>query len=215
MTGSDAQALFAALAARFREERARLGELDARAGDGDHGAAMARGFAAAAETAAAHDPRDVGALFHAAGRAFMKATGGASGPLFAALFVQLGRAAAGREALAPAHLAAGLADAVALVQRMGRAEVGDKTLLDALAPAAEAAAGAQAQGAELAAALTAVAEAAREGADATRALRARRGRARWVEGGGEGHPDPGATSMALVFEVMQRAGRATNEEGAA
>jgi phosphoenolpyruvate---glycerone phosphotransferase subunit DhaK len=186
-------AWFARIAARFAAEEAALGALDARVGDGDHGATMARAARAAAGAAAATDA-DAAARLGAGGRAFADAAGGASGPLIASIFVALAaavRARGGR--LSTAALKAGLAGAVDLVRRMGRCAPGDKTLLDALAPAAAAV------GDDLPAALAGAAAAAAAGRDATERMRARRGRAAWVEGMGEGIPDPGATSVALIL----------------
>ncbi|MDF1523919.1 MAG: DAK2 domain-containing protein, partial [Trueperaceae bacterium] len=137
------------LAARFAAEEERLGALDALVGDGDHGATMARAFAAAA-TALATDPApDLADRLAAIGRAVTDAAGGASGPLTAGLFLSLAQAVREHRALEPRSLAAGLAAARDLVVRMGRCAPGDKTLLDALAPAADAAATALARGDDL------------------------------------------------------------------
>lgn len=200
MTADDVRRWARLLSDRFERDEAHLAALDAAVGDGDHGAAMARGFRAAARSAADHGGNDVGELLIAVGRAFMGAAAGASGPLVASLFLELGKAARGRETLDTASAADGLAGAVALVRRMGRSEPGDKTLLDALAPAAAAAD--EHRDAPLAEALAHVSRSAAKGRDRTGAMAARRGRAHWIEGGGVGHPDPGATSMAAILEVL-------------
>lgn len=209
MTVRDVQRWTDDLAERFVAEEARLGQLDAVAGDGDHGAAMSRGVRAARQAGRAYHGDDVGDLLIAVGRAFMSAAAGASGPLVASLFLELGKATRGRSTLDAASTADGFAGAVALVRRMGRSEPGDKTLLDALVPAAEAAM--RHRDAPLAEALRHAADAAAEGRERTRDLAARRGRAHWVEGAGVGHLDPGATSVALMLDRLRAA--ATRQEG--
>lgn len=187
------------LAARFAAEEERLGALDALVGDGDHGATMARAFAAAANALAGDPAPALADRLAAIGRSVTDAAGGASGPLTAGLFLSLAQTVRDHGLLDAPALADGLGAARDLVVRMGRCAPGDKTLLDALAPAADAAATASGAGDGLAAAWAAAAAAAAAGRDATAAMTGRRGRAAWVEGGGQGHPDPGATSFAWVL----------------
>ena len=205
MTGEDVKNLFRLLADTFGAERERLGDLDAAVGDGDHGAGMARGFARASEAAAASPDDDAGEVFTAAGRALMTGVGGASGALFATLFLELGKAAAGRAELQTSHLAVGTRQAVARISRLGKAAPGNKTMLDALEPAAERLE--QRSDEPLRSALDAAFEAAQEGAEATRNMEAKHGRARYVPDAGRGHLDPGAVSVALIFETMRRAAK--------
>ena len=179
-------AFFSALAERFRELEQPLNALDAATGDGDHGAAMRRGLEAAAAA-------DAGA----AAKAFRGAAGGASGTLFGALVGGLEAALAGEKDLPSA-----LAHAAGQIAKLGMAKRGDKTMLDALIPAAEAA-GAAAGGD----AAHAAAEAARRGAEATTGMAARRGRARYVENGGIGHADAGARSVAEILSEYARFAR--------
>ncbi|MDE0100112.1 MAG: dihydroxyacetone kinase subunit DhaL [Truepera sp.] len=197
MTGSQVRALLSDLAATFERERAELGSLDAAIGDGDHGVGMARGFTQAATAAAAVPGEDAAPVFQAAGLALMSHIGGASGPLFATIFLELGKAFAEASAPPAESFASGLERAARQIQRLGRAAPGDKTLLDALLPAAEAARNATES---LDRAQAAAAEAARDGAEASAGMEARRGRARFIEGSGVGHPDPGAVSVALILE---------------
>ena len=201
MTGEEAKGLFRLLASTFEREKERLGELDAAVGDGDHGAGTARGFAKAAEAATA-SPDDAGKVFTVAGRAIMTGVGGASGTLFATLFLEIGRAADGAETGLP-QLATGTRNAVARISRLGKAKAGDKTMIDALEPAAEALE--QHSNDPPSVALAAAAKAAQEGAEATRDMVAKHGRARYVPDAGRGHLDPGAVSTALIFETMHRA----------
>ena len=179
-------AFFSALAERFRELEQPLNALDAATGDGDHGAAMRRGLEAAATA-------DAGA----AAKAFRGAAGGASGTLFGALVGGLEAALAGEKDLPSA-----LAHAAGQIAKLGMAKRGDKTMLDALIPAAEAA-GAVPNGD----AAQAAAEAARRGAEATTGMAARRGRARYVENGGIGHGDAGARSVAEILSEYAKFSR--------
>ena len=171
-------AFFSGLAERFRELEQPLNALDAATGDGDHGAAMRRGL----EAVAAAEPG-------AAAQAFRGAAGGASGALFGALVGRIEAALAGEQ-----DLTAALSNAAGQIAKLGMAKQGDKTMLDALIPAAEAAGGASDDDAARAAA-----EAARNGAEATTGMTARRGRARYVENGGVGHLDAGARSVAEIL----------------
>ena len=192
-------AFFSALAERFRELEQPLNALDAATGDGDHGAAMRRGLEAVttAEPGTAAQAF-TGAEPGTAAQAFTGAAGGASGTLFGALVGGLEAALAGDRDLSSA-----LAHAAGQVAKLGMAKRGDKTMLDALVPAAEAA-GAALNGD----AAQAAAEAARRGAEATTQMAARRGRARYVENGGIGHGDAGARSVAEMLSEYARFSKA-------
>jgi len=201
MTAIDPKVWFSELARAFEAERDHLGELDAKVGDGDHGASMARGFAKAQEAAAASREAP-GPVLTVAGQAFMKGVGGASGPLFATLFLELGKSATERGALDLAAIRDGSRHASQRIQRLGHCNPGDKTMLDALVPASDAIAQALDQRLTLAQAVEQAASAAQDGADATKTMTARKGRARFIEGQGVGQPDPGAVSMSLVFRAL-------------
>jgi dihydroxyacetone kinase-like protein len=146
--------------------------------------------------AAAETP---GAVLGVVATAFMH-TGGTSGPLFGMWFMQLARAAGGAPEIGLAELSAGVTAGLEGIQKLGKAEPGDKTMVDALAPAAAALAAAAAVGEPLAAGLTETAAAARAGADATAPMIARRGRASYVGEAARGVCDPGAFTVALLFE---------------
>jgi phosphoenolpyruvate---glycerone phosphotransferase subunit DhaL len=176
-----------------------LGALDAVLGDGDHGVGMARGFNKANEAVAASQARDVGNLFQGAGRAFMSATGGASGSLFAMIFLELGKASVGKENLDVSLLASGITNAVASIKRLGKSDVGDKTFLDALIPVYSVLE--HSQNEPLVSALGKAVVAAKAGASETTHMPAKRGRAQYVPDAGVGHPDPGATSVVFIFET--------------
>ena len=130
--------------------------------------------------------------------------GGAAGPLYGTLFLEMGKAAAARTTLTAAEWAGVVSAGVAGVQMRGKAEAGDKTMVDALLPAAAALRDAAGSGASLAAAARAAADAAAEGVRATVPLVARKGRASYLGERSAGHQDPGATSSWLLLEAAAR-----------
>jgi phosphoenolpyruvate---glycerone phosphotransferase subunit DhaL len=182
------------------EHKDELTELDSAIGDADHGANMDRGMSAAVAAIEASPPADPAALLKQVGMTLVSKVGGASGPLYGTFFLRmagaLGPDPADDETFARA-LRAGLDGVVA----RGKAEPGDKTMLDALAPACDALDAALAEGRPLGAALTAAAAAAGAGRDATVPLVARKGRASYLGERSAGHQDPGATSTALLLDA--------------
>jgi len=179
-------------------ERDRLNRLDADIGDGDHGANMARGFSAAVARLNGYDGDPAGA-FRTVGMTLLSTVGGAAGPLYGAFFIGLSGALRDAGAVDAAGWSRALEAAVAGVQRRGKAEPGDKTMVDALLPASDALAGAVGEG--FPAALAASAAAAEAGAEATTPLVARKGRASYLGERSAGHRDPGATSSALLLRI--------------
>jgi len=182
------------------EHKDELTALDSAIGDADHGANMDRGMSAAVAAIEASPPADPAALLKQVGMTLVSKVGGASGPLYGTFFLRmagaLGPDPADDETFARA-LRAGLDGVVA----RGKAEPGDKTMLDALAPACDALDAALAEGRPLGAALTAAAAAAGAGRDATVPLVARKGRASYLGERSAGHQDPGATSTALLLDA--------------
>jgi phosphoenolpyruvate---glycerone phosphotransferase subunit DhaL len=190
-----------AYASEIAEHRAELVRLDTAIGDGDHGTNMDRGMRKAVEKVDGTAGEDIGALLKAVGMALVSSVGGAAGPLYGTLFLQMGMASAGREELDLAGWTAALEAGVKGVQARGKAEPGDKTMVDALVPALEALRAAGGEGSGLADALRRSADAAEEGMRATIPLEARRGRASYLGPRSVGHQDPGATSTQLLLEV--------------
>jgi dihydroxyacetone kinase-like protein len=190
-------------AAEVAENRSYLTKLDGAIGDGDHGTNMDRGMKKALERLEATDGDDIGASLKAVGMALVSSVGGAAGPLYGTLFLQMGQATAGRSELDLAGFTEALDAGVQGVIKRGKAEPGDKTMLDALGPALEALRTADAD--DVAGALQQAAEAAREGMEATVPMVARKGRASYLGERSAGHQDPGATSSALLFEAAARA----------
>lgn len=190
-----------AFAAVVAENREYLTELDSAIGDADHGINMNRGFQAVLGKLDAGDSADIGALLKTVGMTLVSTVGGASGPLYGTLFLQMGTSAAGKSDLSGDDWAAALAAGVAGVQRRGKAELGDKTMIDALVPAVEAVRSALADGSTLDEALRRSAEAAQEGMTATIPLVARKGRASYLGERSANHQDPGATSSWLLLRT--------------
>jgi dihydroxyacetone kinase-like protein len=199
ITAADVRAWIGAYATTIAEHRAELVRLDTAIGDGDHGTNMDRGMRAAVERVDATEGDDIGALLKAVGMALVSKVGGAAGPLYGTLFLQMGMAASGREELDLAGWGDALEAGVKGVQARGKAEPEDKTMIDALLPALDALRAAQGAGAGLGEALRRSADAAAEGMKATIPLEARKGRASYLGPRSVGHQDPGATSSQLLL----------------
>jgi dihydroxyacetone kinase len=200
-----ALAALESVAAMVVDSEEEFGRIDAIAGDGDHGIGMARGISAAVEAAraAAGIGAGVGAVLAAAGDAWAENAGGTSGALWGVCLTAAGASLAGEPDLATAGSAArAAAEGLAAIQRLGKAEVGDKTLVDAFAPYVAELEAADADGATLAEALERGAVAAEEAARATAELRPRMGRARPLAEKSIGHPDAGAVSFARITTVL-------------
>jgi len=188
-------------AATIAEKKEYLTQLDQAIGDADHGINMDRGMQAAVVKLDGLDDSDPGTLLKAVGMALISTVGGAGGPLYGTLFLQMGTAAAGKNELGPADWAAALDSALKGVQARGKAEPGDKTMVDALLPARDEFAAALEEGASFGDALRRSAAAAEEGMKATVPLVARKGRASYLGERSAGHQDPGATSTYLLLKV--------------
>jgi dihydroxyacetone kinase-like protein len=191
-----------AYTAAIAENKSYLTELDSAIGDADHGINMDRGFQAVLAKLDGAPAGDVGGLFKTVGMTLVSTVGGAGGPLYGTLFLQMGIATAGKDEISAEDWSAALAAAVSGVQARGKAELGDKTMLDALIPGRDAFAAAVEDGAELPAALRRSAEAAEEGMTATIPLVARKGRASYLGERSAGHQDPGATSSSLLLRTV-------------
>jgi dihydroxyacetone kinase-like protein len=183
------------------EQREYLTRLDTAIGDADHGTNMDRGMRAAVERVDTTEGDDIGAAFKAVGMVLVSKVGGAAGPLYGTLFLQMANAAGDASALDLAAWSQVLEAGLKGVQSRGKAEPGDKTMVDALTPAVEALQRAQADGADLPAALEQSAAAARQGMEDTVPLVARKGRASYLGERSAGHQDPGATSSYLLVQA--------------
>jgi dihydroxyacetone kinase phosphoprotein-dependent L subunit len=176
----------------------RLTRLDAAIGDGDHGANLNRGLRAAVETVEPGMPP--GKVLMTAGRALVSKTGGASGPLYGGALRRAGKALGDAADVDAAALGTALRAALDAIQELGKAVEGDKTMVDALAPAVAAYEAAAGDG--TAAAARAALDAAEKGAEATVPLQARKGRASYLGPRSVGHLDPGAASTVLLFHAL-------------
>jgi dihydroxyacetone kinase-like protein len=176
-----------------------LSDLDAAIGDADHGINMERGMTAVLGSLDETAPADVSALVKQVGMTLVKSVGGASGPLYGTFFLRMAAPLGATDDVAATDFAAALRAGVEGVVQRGRAESGDKTMYDALAPALDALDAALASGADLSAALADAATAAQDGRDATESMVARKGRASYLGQRSVGHQDPGATSSAMLM----------------
>jgi phosphoenolpyruvate---glycerone phosphotransferase subunit DhaL len=181
-----------------------LTQLDSAIGDGDHGVNMTRGFSAVVEAVDGSE-EPPGKQLILAGKTLVSKVGGASGPLWGTALRRAGRAVGSAEALEGTQLVDALTAGLAGVVELGAAEPGDKTMVDALAPAIVALRAALEEGQPLDAAVAAAADAADAGARATVPMQARKGRASYLGERSVGHQDPGATSTALIVRALGRA----------
>ena len=191
---------------QIKEQSDYLTQLDAAIGDGDHGTNMRRGFDAVGKALAGQgDASAPGQLLIVAGKTLVATVGGASGPLWGSALRRAGRSLGDAQTLDGHQLAAALDAAIEAVVELGAAAPGDKTMVDALAPAAKALHDALDEGQSLEVAAQAAAEAAQAGAEATTPMQARKGRASYLGERSIGHQDPGATSAAIIVAALSRA----------
>ena len=192
-------------AAAIAENKAYLTELDSPIGDADHGTNMDRGMQAVLPKVGALEGADLSQLFKTTAMTLISTVGGASGPLYGTLFLQLGTTITGKTELSAQDWSQALDAAVLAVRARGKAELGDKTMIDALQPAADSLREAAQDGATLEAALAACEQAAEQGMQATIPLVARKGRASYLGERSAGHQDPGATSSWLLVRAARQA----------
>jgi phosphoenolpyruvate---glycerone phosphotransferase subunit DhaL len=203
--GTDEMVRFLELfAGRLSERKAELTDLDSQIGDADHGINMDRGFTAVAAKLPDLRDGDLGAIGKTVGMTLISTVGGASGPLYGTFFLRLGTSLGERRSASAADLAAALRAGLDGVKQRGRAELDDKTMVDAMTPAVETLE-ARASDNDLHAALAAAAEAAAKGRDRVTPLVARKGRASYLGERSANHQDPGATSTTILFEALRDA----------
>ncbi|HEU4572421.1 MAG TPA: dihydroxyacetone kinase subunit DhaL [Candidatus Limnocylindrales bacterium] len=192
----------AAAAASIGEHKQELNTLDREIGDGDHGENMDRGLKASV-AALEKLPDDAGphAALRSVAMTLISTVGGASGPLYGTAFLKAAEPVGDADAIDEKALVAALRAARDGIVSRGKAELGDKTMVDAWTPAVDAAAAAEESGASAAGILAAAAEAAEKGSDATIPLVARKGRASYLGERSAGHRDPGAQSTALLLRA--------------
>ena len=179
-----------------------LTELDTAIGDADHGVNLARGTTALRQRLRDDTPADAGELLSKCGMTLVSTVGGAAGALYGTMFVEMARHIGSARELDSSALAGAFRAGLAGVVALGRAETGDKTMVDALTPAIEALADAAANHVSLQDALRSASSAAAKGRDATIPLIARKGRASYLGERSADHLDPGAASTALLFQAL-------------
>lgn len=187
---------------RLQENKDFLTDLDSAIGDGDHGINMSRGFLAVMEKLPQMEDKDIATILKNVGMTLVSTVGGASGPLYGTAFMRAGAAAAGKTALQGVDFLALLDAAVEGIRQRGKAQKGEKTMLDALIPALEAFEAEHASGASPRSALERAVDAAREGVEHTKTIVATKGRASYLGERSLGHQDPGATSALLMLEAL-------------
>jgi dihydroxyacetone kinase-like protein len=190
-----------AFADAIATERTYLTELDSAIGDADHGINMNRGMQAAMAKLDGASGEDIGVLLKTVGMTLVSTVGGAGGPLYGTLFMQMGAASSGKTHLTADEWADALDSGIQGVIKRGKAERGDKTMIDALLPALDALRAALKDGDSTARAVERSASAAEEGMKGTTPLVARKGRASYLGERSAGHQDPGATSSYLLLKA--------------
>ena len=187
----------------IEENKKHLTQLDAEIGDADHGVNMNRGFKKVMDQLPGVVDKDIGNILKTTGMALISSVGGAGGPLYGTLFMRAGMAVDGKHELTDEDLAALLEAALNGVVQRGKAEPGDKTMVDALTPAADAFREAIEAGDDTETALNKMADAAEEGMEATIPMVAKKGRASYLGDRSAGHQDPGATSSYLILKALR------------
>lgn len=196
-TADDLVTAIRAVAATVAEHRVELIQLDRAIGDGDHGENLDRGFQAVLAAFEQSIPDSPSAVLKVVATTLIAKVGGAAGPLYGTAFLRASTAVKDRQELGPSDVVEALTAALGGVVARGKAEPGEKTMVDALDPAVKAAAGDS-----VADVLTAAADAADAGAEATVPLVARKGRASYLGERSAGHMDPGARSTALLLRTF-------------
>lgn len=190
-----------AFAAEIEAQKDYLTQLDSAIGDADHGANMHRGLQTSLAKLPGVADKDIGTIFKTVGMTLVSTVGGAAGPLYGTMFMQMGTASAGKMELSLADWVATFEAGVNGVVMRGKANLGDKTMVDALTPALNALKESAANGAATGVALQKAAEAAAQGRDATIPMVAKKGRASYLGERSAGHLDPGAASSTIMLQT--------------
>jgi dihydroxyacetone kinase-like protein len=202
MTKSDIIKWLQVTATVLEENKQYLTDLDSPIGDADHGVNMDRGFKKVLSQLPAVEDKDIGTILRTAGMALVSSVGGAGGPLYGTFLMDAGKAVTGKTELSSEDLLGLLESGLKGVVRIGKTNLRDKTMVDALHPAVEALRTAIANGVDTPEALRLMTEAARQGMIDTIPMLARKGRASYVGERSIGHQDPGATSSYLILKTL-------------
>ncbi|SHJ88990.1 dihydroxyacetone kinase DhaL subunit [Clostridium amylolyticum] len=204
LTSNEVKEMLINIADMYIEKKEELSKYDSVIGDGDHGITMARGAKAAKEKLISMEEGTCREYFKAYGRTLVSTLGGAIGPLFGSIFIELSKACKGTETFDINELSDGIIDAEIKVCDLGGAKVGDKTMVDAIHPTAEALLKSKEAGDDLKAAIKKAVEAANLGVQATIPLIAKRGRSKYLQEKAIGHQDAGATSFYYFIKEMDK-----------
>ncbi|NEQ73703.1 MAG: dihydroxyacetone kinase subunit L [Okeania sp. SIO2C9] len=191
-----------AVATVLEENKDYLTELDAAIGDADHGINMNRGFQKVLTQLPTVTNKDIGSIFKTVSMTLISTVGGASGPLYGTLFLRASAVVTGKSELTSEDMAKVFAAAVEGVVQRGKANLGDKTMLDALSPAANTFTEAVANGSSFLESLKQAVDAAESGMKNTIPMLAKKGRASYLGDRSIGHQDPGATSIYLILKTL-------------
>ena len=186
----------------MEEQKDYLTQLDAAIGDADHGINMERGFKKVIEKLNSTEGKDIGVILRETGMALISSVGGASGPLYGTFFIKASTLASGKDTLNDLELFSILREGVNAVMERGRAQAGDKTMVDALLPAIEKLEHAMRDSIDFARAMKRAVASAEEGAKGTILMIAKKGRASYMGSRSIGHQDPGATSAFLLLKAL-------------
>jgi dihydroxyacetone kinase-like protein len=207
ITTVDVLACLREMAGVIHENREHLTDLDSAIGDADHGINMDRGFQTVLKKLPSVEDKDAGTILKTAGMALVSSVGGAGGPLYGTAFMQAGMAVAGKHELEASDVLAILDAALKGVVMRGKANLGDKTMVDAITPAVNAMREALENGNDTADALEQAVAAAEQGMKDTIPMLAKKGRASYLGERSIGHQDPGATSSYLLIRTMAKIAR--------
>jgi dihydroxyacetone kinase-like protein len=197
-------------AAKMKEHRQELTDLDQAIGDGDHGINMDRGFKAVMEQMPALEEKNVGDILKQVGMILVSKVGGASGPLYGTAFMKAGMAMKGKEEMNDEDLIVALEAAADGIKARGKATTGEKTMLDSLMPAVSTLKKNFGEGALTVDALIEAEQACWEGVEYTKTIIATKGRASYLGERSIGHQDPGATSMTYIFQAAKEVSEGKN-----
>lgn len=190
------------VAARIKQHRDELTTLDSAIGDADHGANLDRGFAAVLAKLPSVADKDIGTILKTTGMTLVSTVGGASGPLYGTAYMRAGMALVDRYEITESDLVAALEAALEGIMARGKAQRGEKTMVDAIGPGIDALKAALAEGAEPRAAIQRGLDATAQAVQATIPMLATKGRASYLGERSIGHQDPGATSALYMAQVL-------------
>lgn len=190
---------------KMAEHRQELTDFDQAIGDGDHGINMSRGFKAVGEKLPTVEDKNIDEILKTVGMTLVSTVGGASGPLYGTAFMKAGMSAKGKEELSDEEVIAAFEEGMGGIKYRGKAEQGEKTILDSMIPAIDAMKKSISEGKSMTIALEEAEKAAWEGVEYTKTIIATKGRASYLGERSIGHQDPGATSMAYLFQAAKEA----------